>query len=187
MENSLKKLSELQSLLRVPKNNYNKFGSYYYRSAEDILEEVKPFLTKLSASLTIKESLSSLGEILFITSTVIFTDLESNTSTYSTGEAIVDLEIKGMSMPQRTGAASSYAKKYALGNLLLLDDNKDVDNTIPSSSKVKNLKEMTKEDQDSMFRGIKQGKFELVIKYLDGYKDNDLKKQVQKELSNHTK
>jgi len=128
----LEKLQKIQVELKVTKNQTNAFGKYKYRSAEDILEAVKPFETKYKVIFKITDTLSGYGEYIYINSEakiidIEVTDMESSVS--SSAQAIIDFTAKGMQMPQRTGAASSYAKKYALGNLLLIDDNKDSDAT----------------------------------------------------------
>lgn len=128
----LEKLQRIQLELKAPKNQYNSFGKYKYRSAEDILEAIKPFETKYNVVFKISEVLSEVAGRPFIKSEakvidVDVTDRESSIT--SEAVAIIDFDAKGMQMPQRTGAASSYAKKYSLGNLLLLDDTKDSDAT----------------------------------------------------------
>lgn len=118
------KLAIIQTELKAKKSRYNSFGKYNFRSAEDILEAIKPFLTKHGVTVTIKEKLVMDG---VIQSSAIITDgLEKIKSTAIVG---VDMDQKGMQMPQRYGSASSYAKKYALGNLFLIDDTMDSDAT----------------------------------------------------------
>jgi hypothetical protein len=128
----LEKLQKIQVELKVTKNQTNAFGKYKYRSAEDILEAVKPFEEKYKVVFKINDELSGYGEYVYIASEAKIIDVESTdreSSISSSAQAIIDFQAKGMQMPQRTGAASSYAKKYALGNLLLIDDNKDSDAT----------------------------------------------------------
>ena len=128
----VEKLQRIQVELKAPKNQYNSFGKYKYRSAEDILEAIKPYEEKYKVVFKITESLNEVAGRPFIKSEVKLIDLEEiNTehSIVSEAVAIIDFDAKGMQMPQRTGAASSYAKKYSLGNLLLLDDTKDSDAT----------------------------------------------------------
>ena len=119
----VKKLAKIQKELKAPKSQYNKFGQYNYRNAEDILEAVKPFLGELS--LTLNDDVVLVGERVYVKSTVTITDGESNHSV--TAFAREPEDQKGMSCPQITGAASSYSSKYALGKLFLLDDTKDAD------------------------------------------------------------
>ncbi len=128
----LEKLQKIQVELKVTKNQTNAFGKYKYRSAEDILEAVKPFEDKYKVVFKISDTLSELAGHVYVDSEAKIIDTESTdreSSISSMAQAIIDFQAKGMQMPQRTGAASSYAKKYALGNLLLIDDNKDADAT----------------------------------------------------------
>ena len=126
----LEKLQRIQLELKAPKNQRNNFGKYNYRSAEDILEAIKPYEAKYKVVFKINDKLVQLGDHVCVDSEAKIIDIESidrESSVSSTAQAIIDFQSKGMQMPQRTGAASSYAKKYALGNLLLLDDTKDSD------------------------------------------------------------
>ena len=128
----LEKLQKIQVELKVTKNQTNAFGKYKYRSAEDILEAVKPFEDKYNVVFKITDALAEVAGHVYVDSEAKIIDAESTdreSSISSTAQAIIDFSAKGMQMPQRTGAASSYAKKYALGNLLLIDDNKDSDAT----------------------------------------------------------
>jgi len=127
--NITQKLQAIQLELKAPKKQRNKFGNYNYRSAEDILEAIKPYSAKHGVVFKITEEINFVGEHIFIQSVAKCIDVESQEAIESVGTAIIDFQAKGMQMPQRTGAASSYAKKYALGNLLLLDDTKDADAT----------------------------------------------------------
>ena len=134
----LEKLQKIQVELKVAKQQRNAFGNYNYRSAEDILESIKPFEAKYKVVFKITDELKGLGEHIYVDSEAKIIDTESidrESSISSTAQAIIDFSAKGMQMPQRTGAASSYAKKYALGNLLLLDDTKDSDATNDSVKK----------------------------------------------------
>jgi len=119
------KLVNIQTELKAPKNQYNSFGKYKYRSAEDILEAVKPLLADNDVTLTITERTDEIAGFLVLTSTAIFTDGEDKIVVNA--QAGVNPQRKGMDIAQSFGASSSYAKKYALGNLFLLDDTKDAD------------------------------------------------------------
>ncbi len=124
------KLAIIQTEFKSKKSRYNSFGKYNFRSAEDILEATKPFLLRLGVSVTVTEDL--------VESSQGFPILKS-TATISNGEGAihavaivgVDLDQKGMQMPQKFGSASSYGKKYALGNLFLIDDTQDPDHGTP--------------------------------------------------------
>jgi hypothetical protein len=120
------KLANIQVNLKAKKSRYNGFGKYNYRAAEDILEAIKPFLNNEKCTVTINEELISLDPPI-LKSTASIYDAESDDAIHSDAIVGVDLMSKGMSMPQKFGAASSYGKKYALGNLLLIDDTADAD------------------------------------------------------------
>jgi len=118
------KLATIQTKFKSKKSRFNSFGKYYFRSAEDILEAIKPFVKELGVTVTINEELV---DTAVLQSTATITDgTDTVTATAVVG---VDLEQKGMQMPQRYGSASSYGKKYALGNLFLIDDTQDSDAT----------------------------------------------------------
>ena len=119
------KLAQIQTELKTKKSSYNSFGKYYFRKAEDILEAVKPFLLKHGVSVTINEDMIHTDPVPTLQSTATITDGVD----YIKATAIVgvDLQQKGMQTAQQFGAASSYGKKYALGNLFLIDDTQDAD------------------------------------------------------------
>ncbi len=122
------KLATIQTKFKSKKSRFNSFGKYYFRSAEDILEATKPFLLELGVTVTISESLvetSIILEIPIIESCATISDGENTIS--ATALVGVDLNQKGMQTPQQFGTASSYGKKYALGNLFLIDDTADSD------------------------------------------------------------
>lgn len=120
------KLSKIQAELKVGKSRYNSFGKYKYRAAEDILEALKPFNEKYGVYFTISETYLGDG---IVQSTATITDADGANFIEAKAIVGVDFNSKGMSKPQQFGAASSYAKKYALGNLLLIDDTADADAT----------------------------------------------------------
>ena len=121
------KLSKIQQRFKSKKSRFNSFGKYYFRSAEDILEATKPFLNKLGVTVTISEELVVDGPMPIIKSTATITD--GDAAIHATSIVGVDVNQKGMQAPQQFGSASSYAKKYALGNLFLIDDTQDSDAT----------------------------------------------------------
>ena len=123
----MKELIAIQSELKAPKSQFNKFGNYNYRSCEDILEGVKPLLSKHNAVLTINDDVRLIGERVYVVSTATLTVKDNSVS--ATGWAREPEQQKGMSDPQVTGSASSYARKYALGGLFCIDDTKDADAT----------------------------------------------------------
>ena len=125
--NIYKKLIEVQNKLKVPKSQYNNFGKYNYRNAEDILEAVKPILENAGATIFIKDSIELIGDRFYVKATVSFVDIESGSVIETSALARESEEKKGMDSAQVTGATSSYARKYALNGLLLIDDTKDND------------------------------------------------------------
>ena len=151
------KLQSIQLELKVHKGQKNSFGGYNYRSAEDILEAIKPYSSKHKVLFQVTENFTTLGEHIAIESRAIIHDLESEDTLMSTGTAIIDFNAKGMQHPQRTGAASSYAKKYALGNLLLIDDTKDAD-AINDHSKGKPVLDKTHPKYAASIKAVSEGK-----------------------------
>ena len=121
------KLATIQSELKAPKNQFNSFGKYKYRSCEDILEALKPILLKHECSLTISDEIKTAGDILYVESTATLCHNDKCVSV--TAQAGIDPSRKGMDVAQSFGASSSYARKYALSGLFLLDDTKDADAT----------------------------------------------------------
>ena len=152
-------LATIQTELKAKKSSYNAFGKYYFRKAEDILEAVKPFLLKHQVSVRIKEDIISETPVPTIQSTAILSDGENQiTATAIVG---VDLTQKGMQTAQQFGAASSYGKKYALGNLFLIDDTADADSTNSggTASKIVNKArpKMNDEQYQKAIEFIKEG------------------------------
>jgi len=121
------KLATIQTEFKSKKSRFNSFGKYYFRSAEDILEATKPFLKELGVTVVITEKLLGTAENPIIQTTATLSDLEKSVD--ATAIVGVDMNQKGMQTPQKYGAASSYGKKYALGNLFLIDDTQDSDAT----------------------------------------------------------
>ena len=119
------KLAQVQTKLKAKKSSYNSFGKYYFRKSEDILEAIKPFLLELDVSVVIKEQIIATEPVPMLESTAIFSDGENQIT--ATAVVGVDLTQKGMQTSQQFGTASTYGKKYALGNLLLIDDTEDAD------------------------------------------------------------
>jgi len=119
------KLAQVQTKLKAKKSCYNSFGKYYFRKSEDILEAIKPFLLELDVSVTIHEEIIVTEPVPILKTTANFTDGESIIQ--ATAVVGVDLNQKGMQTAQQFGAASTYGKKYALGNLFLIDDTEDAD------------------------------------------------------------
>jgi len=121
------KLAWIQTKFKSKKSRYNSFGKYNFRSAEDILEATKPYLLELKVSVIIKEQLISTEPFPILETTATISD--GANAIHATAIVCIDLQQKGMQMPQKFGSASSYGKKYALGNLFLIDDTADSDAT----------------------------------------------------------
>lgn len=125
--NVYEKLLAVQAELKAPKGQYNSFGKYKYRSCEDILEAVKPLLAKNGATLRIADEIILIGERFYIKATATFADIETGEAVTNTAFAREDETKKGMDGSQITGTASSYARKYCLNGLFLIDDTRDAD------------------------------------------------------------
>jgi len=134
------KLAKIQTEFKSKKSRFNSFGKYYFRSAEDILEAIKPFELKYGVTVTINEKLIVDGPVPIIKTTATIHD-EKGMQISTSAIVGVDLNQKGMQVPQQFGSASSYGKKYALGNLFLIDDTQDSDAT---NNHKQNLTDITK-------------------------------------------
>jgi len=120
-------LNKVQTELVAPKNQFNAFGKYNYRSCEDILEGVKSLLKEVNCVIVISDTMEILGDRIYVKATARFIDCETGDAVESTALAREELSKAGMALPQVTGSSSSYARKYALNGLLLVDDSKDAD------------------------------------------------------------
>lgn len=140
-------LTEIQKKLKAPKSNYNSFGKYNYRSCEDILEAVKPLLG--DNTLTLSDEVVQIGDRIYVKATAVFRD--GATETRVSAFAREAESKKGMDESQVTGTASSYARKYALNGLFLIDDTKDADTDefvkATERTKTKSLKRTEPEEQ----------------------------------------
>lgn len=123
----MEKLRKIQAELKAPKNQRNNFGKYNYRSFEDILEAVKPLLDKHKCTLTISDEVKEVCGVLFVEAIVFISD--GKDSVHTKAQAGIDPNRKGMDIAQSFGSSSSYARKYALNGLFLIDDTKDADST----------------------------------------------------------
>ena len=152
----MKELILIQAELKAPKNQYNAFGKYKYRSVEDILEAVKPLLLKYECTLIIEDEVKEVGGIVFIEATAsIQKDMEGRAVTAQAG---IDINRKGMDVAQSFGSSSSYARKYALNGLFLIDDTKDPDSTNDHAPKVAAVVKPKPTDEQ----------FAFIVKYLNG-------------------
>jgi hypothetical protein len=121
------KLSEFQKALKAPKNQFNSFGKYKYRSAEDIIEAVKLIINPAGFHLLLYDEIVNIGDRYYVRATATITDGKETFT--ATAYAREELDKKGMDQAQVTGSASSYARKYALNGLFAIDDTKDIDAT----------------------------------------------------------
>ena len=148
------KLAIVQTKLKAKKSSYNSFGKYYFRKSEDILEAIKPFLIEHGVTVTINEEMISTDPVPTMQSTATFSDGEN--AIHATALVGVDLNQKGMQTAQQFGAASTYGKKYALGNLLLIDDTEDADSGQKPSKAIDKIKTAAKPNitKDQMIKAI---------------------------------
>lgn len=160
------KLATIQTKFKSKKSRFNSFGKYYFRSAEDILEATKPFLLELGVTVTIDEQLVETGGIPIICSTATVSD--GKDAIHASALVGVDLNQKGMQVPQQFGSASSYGKKYALGNLFLIDDTQDSDasNTHGKAPKAKTKNTITSKKDPAYEKAVQYvaagGKLEAI-------------------------
>jgi hypothetical protein len=165
----MKELIAIQSELKAPKNQYNAFGKYKYRSCEDILEALKPLLLKYECTLTIEDEIKEVGGIVFIESTAaIQKDMEGRAVTAQAG---IDINRKGMDVAQSFGASSSYSRKYALNGLFLIDDTKDPDATNDHAPKAQVPTKVKPTEEQ----------FAYIVRYLNG---TDAQQKQAKEALN---
>ena len=156
-----KKLADVQTKLKAKKSSYNSFGKYYFRKAEDILEGVKPFLLQHNIYVTVSEELIATDPVPMIKTTATISD--GKDAIHATAVVGVDMQQKGMQTAQQFGAASTYAKKYALGNLFLIDDTEDADATnqhgkgVAAKVAAKTKPAITKEQMTKAVEFIKGG------------------------------
>jgi len=123
----IEKLISIQSELKAPKNQFNSFGKYKYRSLEDIQEAIKPLLTKHKLVMNFNDEIKEIGGVLFVESSCILSDGKAEQITKA--QAGIDPSKKGMDLSQCFGSSSSYARKYSAGAMFLIDDTKDADAT----------------------------------------------------------
>ena len=171
------KLVKIQNELKAPKNQFNAFGKYKYRNQEDILEAVKPLLYKHGLSLTITDQIHEVGGLIYVQAEAVITDGENYVST--TAQAGIDPNRKGMDIAQSFGSSSSYARKYALNGLFLIDDTKDADST------------NTHDNDDKAWLNKNTPQYNKVVEFLKGGGDISqvlskykMKKEIKEELSN---
>ena len=178
-----KKLAEIQKELFVPKGNRNDFGKYNYRSCEDILKTVKPLCEKNNCVLFITNNMVNIGERNYVEARVTLVDLENAEEITSIAHAREEAEKKGMDGSQITGAASSYARKYALAGLFCIDNEKDSDAT---NTHGKEVKDTTNDWDSSLITEDDVKKILLGISKVDVKVEDLCKKYGVKELKELT-
>ena len=175
MEKIHAKLNAIQSALKAPKSQYNEFGKYKYRKAEDILESVKPLLKENGCTLTCTDDLQLIGDRYYIRATATLTCSEDGSSVSTTAFAREEEEKKGMDGSQVTGASSSYARKYALNGLLCIDDTADSDTTNVGETKDRKTSRKAapapKQDAQPEYRPVSpEDYWKIVRAYAEGRK-----------------
>jgi hypothetical protein len=166
----------IQSELKAPKSQYNSFGKYSYRNQEDILEAVKPLLYKHGLSLTITDEIHKGDGLMIVQAEAVITDGENHVST--TAQAGIDPNRKGMDIAQSFGSSSSYARKYALNGLFLIDDTKDSDSTNTHDKEEKSWLNLNTPQYNKALQFVKDGGD--INKVLDKYK---MKAEVKQSLT----
>jgi len=197
--NIYEKLLNIQAELKAPKNQYNDFGKYHYRSCEDILEGLKPVLAKHQAAVTISDEIVIIGDRYYVKATATLIDVEKGDKVEVSAYAREDEQKKGMDASQLTGSTSSYARKYALNGLFAIDDTKDSDATNKhDTGQTKKPKEQTKktDDTENDLASEKQLKYiyalakqknyspESMASYIKGAYGKDSSKELTKKEAN---
>lgn len=162
--NLKEKLLKIQTELKAPKGQFNSFGGYKYRSCEDILEAVKPLLKDNKVVLTITDTVDNIGERFYIKAAAVLTDTESDESIINTAYARECEEKKGQDCSQITGTASSYARKYALNGLFLIDDTKDAD-TDEHARQTRDERKATEKQIATIEKLVDADKIPAMLKY----------------------
>ena len=154
------KLIKVQAELKAPKGQFNNFGKYKYRSCEDILESVKPLLKETESQLTLSDEIVAVGDRIYVKATATF---KGDEETSVTAYAREPLDKKGMDTSQITGTASSYARKYALNGLFLIDDTKDADtDEYKKTTQAKSTKkEYTKSSREQLIAYVKANTLDI--------------------------
>lgn len=184
--NVYEKLLKVQSELKAPKNQYNSFSSYYYRSCEDIQEGLKPILKDVNAVLVIGDEMVAIGDRHYIKATAKFIDCESESFIENAAYAREELTKKGMDTAQITGSTSSYARKYALNGMFCIDDVKDADSQKPKAENEtpkKSVEEYRCESCNTLFNAFEWKEKKYTAK--DAYEIS--KKKNGKALCNNCK
>lgn len=160
-----KKLLNIQRDLKAPKGQYNNFGKYSYRNAEDIMEALKPLLVENNAITYVEDdTIEYIGQRYYLVATISFVDIETGEKITVKARAREEENKKGMDSSQITGAASSYARKYALSGLFLIDDNKDADS---NEYHKQNDQQKPKQQGQQQQQGNQQAQEQNQVRYID--------------------
>ena len=176
-----KKLLDIQTELKAPKSQFNKFGGYSYRSCEDILESLKPLLKQVKATVTLTDEIKLVGDRYYIEATCKFIDIETGDVLENKSLAREDENKKGMDLAQVTGSCSSYARKYALNGMFCIDDVKDADAT--NNGKEDNNKSHSQVDASARKLSDKQLARLFALGYKAGFNNDKVKEQIFKKFN----
>lgn len=179
-----KKLLDVQTELKAPKGQFNKFGNYSYRSCEDILESLKPLLKQVKATVVLTDEIKLVGDRYYIEATCKFIDIETGDVLENKSLAREDESKKGMDLAQVTGSCSSYARKYALNGMFCIDDVKDADAT-NKHGKEDNNKSYSQDNATNTARKLsdKQLSRLYAIGYKAGFNNDKVKEQIFKKFN----
>lgn len=177
MENFYEKILKIQTELKAPKGQYNKFGNYNFRNCEDIVEAVKPILNKYKLVLNINDDIVMVGDRIYIKATATIYDVESDKKISTSAFAREPLEKKGMDESQITGASSSYARKYALNGLFAIDDTKDAD-----SNSYQEMQKAKKELNPNLVKELNS--LGVTLEMVASYLSKDVSELVDMEIEN---
>ena len=180
MKGISEKLHYIQQNLKCNKNQFNSFGNYKYRSCEDILESLKPLLGETKCTLTINDSIEHIGERYYVKAVVELYDIESATKLSATAYAREQEDKAKMDSMQITGSASSYARKYALNALFMIDDNRDADAQEPVQTEPKTEPLITAQQIELIRQQMSPDRIERMLTF---YKKNKLEQLTLKEAS----
>lgn len=178
----IKELIDIQAELKAPKSNYNEFGNYNYRSAEDILEAVKPLCKKYKCQLTISDQIVQIGDRYYVCATALIEN-ESGEKHYVEAWARETESKKGSDPAQITGATSSYARKYALNGLFLIDDTKDAD----TNERHRESENRAKKDNfsEELSNTISKQQAQVLVKFAESHGFNGSSKEIGEQLCKH--
>lgn len=162
----------IQTELKCAKTLFNKFGGYYYRSAEAILESLKPLFIKYSCFITINDSIELIGDRFYVKATATLTHIEDGSCISTSAFAREELTKKGQDASQVTGSTSSYARKYALNGLFCIDDTKDSDATNTHGQQLKEEPTELQKAYDEISNATTVDQLKAIHKKYSNLKDN---------------